>query len=173
MQTSTKTRVLAASLSRYAALLADFVCESPAIPLPRDTSCRADISGQSGFDPGVDPAKQAYALDHHNLAFVIELDHSFFSRRLLNLILLPFHNRRLNKRLRQMGAVSVRRYGVWPTLQNPTFIFELNTSAELYAHHYLMGKEKSFAARMINFFSRLWAGCNPGIAAIVFVGKLP
>jgi len=172
MHASTKAAIIAGHSCKYASLFADLVCESSEIPISEDTSFRTVVSDPSAFDDVADPTKQTYALDDHHLAIVIELDHPFFPRKLLNLLLLPFHNWRIQKRLRNMGTVSVRRYGIWPTLRKPTFIFELDTSAELYAHNYLIFSDESYAARSIKFLLKLWSGCDPGIAAIVSVGKL-
>jgi hypothetical protein len=155
--------------SKHASLLSQMFCQPSLVQISDNSFFCLRIPWFSLLNNIIN--ERIYGLDDKHFAIVHEFMPSFYVYRFLQLFLFRLYNWKTNKRLRHLGATSVRRYGVWPTLERPTFIFELNTSAELYAHSYLIGIDEHFVLRAIRCLLKIWTGCDIGIAAVITIGK--
>jgi hypothetical protein len=91
-------------------------------------------------------------------------------RRILGMTALPFRLRRIERAIREAGAVVVGRYGVDPSMEQPMCVYELGTPAATYADRRLRPPSR---AAVIRRMLSLWCGCDPALAAVVVVGRKP
>ena len=73
-------------------------------------------------------------------------------------------------RLRKRGATDIRTFVAVPTLEAPTFLYELNTPAAGYAANNLQLGHRG-RLRIMRRGLSLWMGCDPAAGAVVLIGK--
>lgn len=84
---------------------------------------------------------------------------------------LPMRVRKCERALRASGCCHVARYGVEPSLDAPSLVFELGSIAQEYATTHLLGHSGrwSFVRRILAW----WLGCDPSVGAIILIGTRP
>ncbi len=90
--------------------------------------------------------------------------------RLVTLATLPLRLRRVERAIARGGAKVVGRYGVDPSLDAPSCVYELNSPAAEYADHCLRPRGSAQALRRI--LAR-WFMCDPALGGVVVVGRHP
>jgi len=90
--------------------------------------------------------------------------------RLVTLTMLPLRLRRIERTIARGGAQVVGRYGIDPSLNAPSCVYELNSPAAEYADRCLRPRGSAQALRRI--LAR-WFVCDPGLGGVVVVGRHP
>jgi glycosyltransferase involved in cell wall biosynthesis len=90
--------------------------------------------------------------------------------RLVTLATLPWRLRRVERAIARGGAQVVARFGVDPSLDAPSCVYELNSPASDYADRCLRPRGAAQALRRI--LAR-WLACDPALGGIVVVGRQP
>lgn len=98
-------------------------------------------------------------------AFVIRLDLRLRAR-LASLAMFRLRIHRIERELARAGAAIVARYGVDPHLEAPACVYELGTTASIYADCYLRPRGRWLAARRV----AAWCfGCDPALGAVILI----
>jgi glycosyltransferase involved in cell wall biosynthesis len=90
--------------------------------------------------------------------------------RLVALAMMPLRLRRVERTIARGGAQVVGRYGIDPSLDVPSCVYELNSPASEYADHCLRPRGSVQALRRI--LAR-WFTCDPALGGVVVVGRKP
>ena len=90
--------------------------------------------------------------------------------RLVTLATLPLRLRRVERTIARGGAQVVGRYGVDPSLEPPSCVYELHSPAAEYADRCLRPLGSSQALRRL--LAR-WFVCDPALGGVVIVGRKP
>jgi hypothetical protein len=101
------------------------------------------------------------------IAYAIALNASSVAR-LAMLATLPLRLRRVERTIARGGAQIVGRYGIDPSLEAPSCVYELNSPASEYADRCLRPRGAAQALRRI--LARRFA-CDPALGGIVILGK--
>jgi hypothetical protein len=88
--------------------------------------------------------------------------------RLVTLATLPLHLRRIERTIARGGAQVVGRYGVDPSLDSPSCVYELNSPASDYADRCL---RPHGSAQVLRRILARWFACDPTLGGIVILGK--
>jgi len=103
------------------------------------------------------------------IAYVIALNVPLVAR-LVTLATLPLRLRRVERTIARSGARVVGRYGVDPSLEAPSCVYELCSPAAEYADRYLRPHGSVQALRRL--LAR-WFTCDPALGGVVVVGRKP
>jgi len=103
------------------------------------------------------------------IGYAIVLDTPLFLR-LVTVATFRWQVRRAERTITRGGGEVVARYGVDPSLEAPTCVYELNSPASEYADGSLRPRGSALGLR--RFITR-WCGCDPGLGGVLVVGKKP
>lgn len=101
------------------------------------------------------------------VAYAVPLDAAPLPR-LLMLATLRVRLRRAARLIARRGAPAVMRLGIDPHLEAPTFAYQLDSAASRYADGFL--RPRGSAAPWRRLAARCF-GCDPGVGAVVVMGK--
>ncbi len=106
------------------------------------------------------------------LGIVVSIADGGRMRRLAHLVTARARVAAAERAILQAGRTTLEgRYGVYPSPQSPTLVFELGGSAETYATaHLIPGTITGMAAILRRTIAR-WAGYDPTLGAVVVVGR--
>jgi len=88
--------------------------------------------------------------------------------RLWSYLTLPIRRRRAERVFADSGADVISRWGVDPNIESPSCLFDLDSSADVYAGARLRPRGSKVALRRA--LARIF-GCDPALGAIVIVGR--
>jgi hypothetical protein len=88
--------------------------------------------------------------------------------RLWCYLTLPIRRRRAERVFADSGADVVGRWGVDPNIESPSCVFDLDSSADIYAGARLRPRGSKIALRRA---LAMVFGCDPALGAIVIVGR--
>jgi len=101
------------------------------------------------------------------IVYVVALDGSPVAR-LSTLATLPWRLRQAERTIARGGAKVVAKYGVDPSLEEPSCVYELDSPASEYADRCL--RTRGFAPAMRRILSR-WLPCDPALGGVIIVGR--
>jgi hypothetical protein len=107
------------------------------------------------------------------VAAALRLDASSHRARIPHLLFLRFRLAGLWRKLARTGAVNVRRFALYPSLTEPTLLYQLGSAAERYAERGLLPRSRSWLFAIGRKGLHHWAGCHPSVSAVVIVGQKP
>ena len=101
------------------------------------------------------------------IAYAIRLNASSVAR-MVTLVTLPLHLRCVQRMIVRGGAQVLGRYGIDPSLDAPSCVYELNSAAAEYADRCL--RPRGSAPRFRRITSHL-LGCDPALGGVVVVAR--
>jgi hypothetical protein len=107
-----------------------------------------------------------------HVAVVVSLDDRRPANRLFAWLASPWRMRAAERRLRRAGATPIGRFGLWPNVVEPTFIYALRSAAAQYAETELLPEPPRSLRWLTRAGSQLGL-CHPALSAIVVVGRRP
>jgi hypothetical protein len=73
-------------------------------------------------------------------------------------------------RIRASGAREVRVFAFFPDVESPSVVYELDSPAQHYVESHILPAGGGLPASL-RWLLAAWAGCDPGIAAVVVAGR--
>ena len=73
-------------------------------------------------------------------------------------------------RMRASGAGEVRAFAFFPDVESPSVVYELDSPAQDYVESHVLPAGGRLPAPVRRLLAA-WAGCDPGVAAVVVAGR--
>lgn len=132
-----------------------------------DFCCR-----KNGFNSNVFITECIQPLSKETVFGVVVRINTYSSlRKIVSLLLASIRTWNLSLKLKRQGYDIVGRFGVYPSIEEPTIIYELNTQAEAYCNAYILpvfpqglnGRVRRVVMRLIK--------CHPSTAGIILIAR--
>ena len=103
---------------------------------------------------------------------LLRLDQTYL-RRLVRLLSLRLRVASEKRMLLRAGADRCVVYGVFPRVESPTLLYEVDTAAAQYAHTHLIcnGNNSGMLRSLLSRVMTCIAGCDPSLGAVLVVGS--
>ena len=103
-------------------------------------------------------------------ACVLRLDARSPVHRAAQWSLFPFRSWSARRQLRRNGFARVACYCVFPSLEQPTFVYPSQSAAEVYAESYFLPHDRRPLTLLVKRVATWWLRCHPSIGAFIIVG---
>ncbi len=141
--------------------------------------CESECTGETyqSQAPQAGPSRTRRAtrlLLGSNAAYVATVFDLADRRRLArhaNLLTLRYRLASCRRGMQREGILILGRFAWLPSIDNPTFIYEMGTAASRYAEAKLLPAPASRVRQLLRKVLALWCGCDPGVGGIAIVGR--